>query len=213
VLRGRDGRVRSIVEERDATAEERTITEINTGIYCFRRNLLGPALRRVSPDNAQGEYYLTDVLRVLHDAGHNVGSVVLDDHSEALGVNDRSQLADAEVELRRRTNARWLAAGVTMFDPAQTFVDTTVVLGSDVTLLPGTILQGRTVVGSGCEIGPGTRLVDTVVAQGCVVESSVARDAEIGEGARVGPYAVLEPGDSVPAGFRTGPFYAPGRAG
>jgi bifunctional UDP-N-acetylglucosamine pyrophosphorylase / glucosamine-1-phosphate N-acetyltransferase len=212
IVRGKDGRVRGIVEQRDATDDEVSIEEINTGIYCFRRNLLGPALRRVSPDNAQGEYYLTDVIKVLATAGHKVAAMVLDDPSEASGVNDRIQLAEAEAELRRRTNARWLAAGVTMFDPAQTFIDTTVELGRDVTLLPGTILQGRTVVGSGCELGPGTRLVDTKVGQGSTVENTVARGAEIGEACRVGPFAVLEPGDSLPSATRTGPFYAPGRS-
>jgi bifunctional UDP-N-acetylglucosamine pyrophosphorylase/glucosamine-1-phosphate N-acetyltransferase len=206
VVRGRDGRVVRIVEERDATLEERSIDEINTGIYAFRRDLLGPALRRTSPDNSQSEYYLTDVIEVLAGMGHRVGTVEAP-IAETAGVNDRWQLALAERELRARTNRHWLLNGVTMLDPRQTFIDVTVDLGRDVTLFPGTILQGSTVIGPDCEIGPDTRLVDCIVRAGAVVEHTVARDADIGEGARVGPYAHLPPGSVVAAGAVTGPFY------
>jgi bifunctional UDP-N-acetylglucosamine pyrophosphorylase / glucosamine-1-phosphate N-acetyltransferase len=207
VVRGRNDRVERVVEQRDATDEELAIDEVNTSIYCFRRDLLGPALRRLSPDNSQGEYYLTDVVGVLASTGHAVGAFTIDDPSEVQGVNDRAQLAEAEAELRRRTNRRFLLAGVTMLDPAQTFIDVTVELGRDVTLYPGTMLQGRTIVGDGCDIGPDARLVDCVVGAGSVVENCVAHDAEIGEGARVGPYAWLAPGSAVAAGVRTGAFY------
>jgi bifunctional UDP-N-acetylglucosamine pyrophosphorylase/glucosamine-1-phosphate N-acetyltransferase len=207
VVRTKDERVARIVEERDILFDEGSIGEVNTSIYCFRRSLLAPALRRISPENSQGEYYLTDVVEVLHDAGYSVAALVVDDPDETQGVNDRRQLAAAEAELRRRTNGRWLAAGVTMLDPDRTYIDTTVELAPDVTLFPGTLLQGRTVVGGGAEIGPDTRLVDCVVGRGAVVEHSVGRDAEIGAGARVGPFAALEPGAHVSAGVRTGPFY------
>jgi bifunctional UDP-N-acetylglucosamine pyrophosphorylase / glucosamine-1-phosphate N-acetyltransferase len=207
ILRNRDGRVTSIVEQRDATPTELAIDEINTSIYCFRRDLLGPALRRLSPDNAQGEYYLTDVVTVLSSAGYPVDSVLLPDHLEAQGVNDRAQLALAETELRARTNRRWLLAGVTMLDPQQTYVDVTVKLSRDVTLFPATMLQGSTVIAAGCEIGPDTHLVDCVVGAGAVVEHSVAHEADIGEGAHVGPYAALSPGTVVPAWTVTGAFY------
>lgn len=207
IVRGRDDRVVRIVEQSDATAEEQAITEINTGIFCFRRSLLAPALRRLSPENAQGEYYLTDVVQVLSDAGHPVGSYIAPDPSETHGVNDRAQLADAEARLRARTNREWLRRGVTMVDPDTTYVDATVELAPDVTLFPGVVLQGRTVVGAHAEIGPGTHLVDCAVGAGAVLEHTVARDAEIGPDARVGPFAVLEPGAQVAAGARTGPFY------
>jgi bifunctional UDP-N-acetylglucosamine pyrophosphorylase/glucosamine-1-phosphate N-acetyltransferase len=207
VVRDRNGRVARIVEHRDADADERALDEINTGIYCFRRDLLGPSLRRLSPDNSQGEYYLTDVISVLASTGHRVSAMVAPDAEEAQGVNDRYQLAMAERELRARTNRRWMLAGVTMFDPRQTFVDVTVELGRDVTLLPGTILQGATVVGNGCEIGPGTRLVDCTVGDDCHLEQVVARRAVIGDDCRVGPYAVLEPGATLPPGTATGAFY------
>jgi bifunctional UDP-N-acetylglucosamine pyrophosphorylase/glucosamine-1-phosphate N-acetyltransferase len=208
VVRGKDGRVLRIVEQRDATDEERAIREVNTSIYCFRRGLLAPALRRTTPDNAQGEYYLTDVVEVLASAGYMVDSEVAADAGEAQGVNDRLQLAVAEATLRERTNRALLAAGVTMVDPSRTYVDATVRIGPDVTLFPGTLLQGRTVIGEGAEIGPDAHLVDTVVGAGAVVEHSVAHDAEVGAGAHVGPYAVLQPGAEVAAGEATGPFYA-----
>ena len=207
VVRGRDDRVVRIVEERDATDEERAITEINTSIYCFRRSVLAPALRRTSPENAQGEYYLTDVVQVLAEAGYPVASLVVDDEVEAAGINDRVQLAAAEAVLRRRTADKWLRAGVTMLDPDRISVDTTVRLGTDVTLFPGTLLQGETVVGDHSEIGPDTRLVDCVVGEYARLEQVVGRDAEIGDGAVVGPFAVLEPGSQIPSGARTGPFY------
>ena len=208
VVRGKDDQVARVVEQADATPDELEIDEINTSIYCFRRSLLVPALRRVTPENAQGEYYLTDVVAVLHDAGHRVSAHSSDDEVEVSGVNDRLQLAAAEAELRRRTNVRWMAQGVTMVDPGRTYVDATVSLAPDVTLFPGTILQGQTVVGERCEIGPDTRLVDCMVGADAVVEQSNCRDAEIGAAAVVGPYAVLGPGSSVPGGTVTGPFYA-----
>ncbi|NLV56233.1 MAG: NTP transferase domain-containing protein [Acidimicrobiales bacterium] len=208
IVRGRDDRVARIVEHRDASPEELEIDEINTSIYCFRRSVLAPALRRIQPVNDQGEYYLTDVVEVLHDAGYGVAAISADDPAETHGVNDRAQLAAAEAELRRRTNLEWLRRGVTMLDPSATYVDTTVDLAPDVTLFPGTILQGETVVGRGAEIGPGTRLVDCVVGAGATVERTTGRDAEIGAHAHVGPFAHLAPGDVVADGVSTGPFFA-----
>jgi bifunctional UDP-N-acetylglucosamine pyrophosphorylase/glucosamine-1-phosphate N-acetyltransferase len=208
VVRGKDGRVGFVVEEADATPDQKEIDEINTSIYCFRRSLLAPALRRLSPENAQGEYYLTDIVAVLHDAGYNVTAFEAPDPNETRGVNDRAQLAVAEAELRARTNERWMRLGVTMLDPARTYVDASVVLEPDVTLFPGTMLQGRTVIGAGAEIGPDSRLVDCVVGEGARVEQTVGRRAEIGAGAVVGPFAALEPGTNIAPGVVTGPFYA-----
>ena len=206
IIRSRDGRVARVVEESDATDDERDIQEVCTSIYCFRRSVLAPALRRLSPENAQGEYYLTDAVAVLHDAGYNVVSMVAADPMETAGINDRAQLAVAEAELRDRTNERWMRRGVTMVDPERTYVDLTVQLGRDVTLFPGTVLQGATVVAEHCVIGPDTRLVDTTVGEGAVVEQAVAVRAEIGETARVGPFSVLGPGSRVGAGEVVPPF-------
>jgi bifunctional UDP-N-acetylglucosamine pyrophosphorylase/glucosamine-1-phosphate N-acetyltransferase len=207
IIRAKDGRVLGIVEQRDGTPEQLAIDEVCTSIYAFRRDLLGPGLRRISTDNAQSEYYLTDVIGVLAGMGHRIGTVVAEEPAETQGVNDRWQLALAERELRARTNRRWLLNGVTMLDPRQTFIDVTVTLGRDVTLFPGTMLQGRTIVGDGAEIGPDSRIVDCVVGAGATIENSVARDAEIGADARVGPYAALGPGSHVASGSATGPFY------
>jgi bifunctional UDP-N-acetylglucosamine pyrophosphorylase/glucosamine-1-phosphate N-acetyltransferase len=208
IVRGKDDQVTKIVEAADASPEEAEICEINTAVYVFRQSLLAPALRRITPENAQGEYYLTDVVGVLRDAGYTVAAVQVADPAEGEGINDREQLASAEAELRRRTNEQWLRAGVTLVDPANTYIDAAVQLGPDVTIFPGTILQGDTVIGAGSEIGPNTRLVDCVVGAGCVVEQSNGRDAEIGAGAVVGPFAVLAPGAQVPGETVTGPFYA-----
>jgi bifunctional UDP-N-acetylglucosamine pyrophosphorylase / glucosamine-1-phosphate N-acetyltransferase len=207
IVRGRNDRVVRIVEQADATDDELAITEINTGIFCFRRALLAPALRRLTPANSQGEYYLTDVVDVLSTAGHPVASFLAPDPSETHGVNDRAQLAAAEARLRARTNLAWLQRGVTMVDPDITYVDATVRLAPDVTLFPGVVLQGNTVVGPDTEIGPGSHLVDCAVGARCVLEHTVGRDAEVGDDAVVGPFAVLEPGAQVPSGARTGAFY------
>lgn len=206
VVRGKDGRVARVVEHADATPEEREINEINTSIYCFRRGLLAPALRRLSPENAHGEYYLTDAIAVLRDAGHNVIALETEDPGEAIMVNDRVQLAEAEGELRRRINRVWMRAGVTMVDPARTYIDATVELETDVRLLPGTILEGRTVVGSGSVVGPDCRLTDVVVGEGVRMSSTVARECEIGDDCEVGPYAFVRPGTRLAAGVKVGTY-------
>ncbi|HEX2193133.1 MAG TPA: sugar phosphate nucleotidyltransferase [Acidimicrobiales bacterium] len=207
VVRDRDDRVRRLVEEADATEAEREIAEVGTSMYCFRRSLLAPALRRLSPENAQGEYYLTDVVAVLAEAGHRVVAVPADDHMETMGVNDRFQLAEAERELRRRINRSWMMAGVTMVDPDRTVVDAGVRLAPDVVLYPGAMLQGRTVVGTGAVLGPDVRLVDCAVGEGARVEHTVGYDAEVGPGAVVGPFAFLRPGSHIAPGVTTGQFY------
>jgi bifunctional UDP-N-acetylglucosamine pyrophosphorylase/glucosamine-1-phosphate N-acetyltransferase len=210
IVPGRDNSVARIVEHADTSADEAAINEINTGIYVFRRTVLAPALRRLSPENAQGEYYLTDVVEVLYDAGYPVATQVISDPMEAAGVNDRAQLAVVEAELRRRTNGRWMRRGVTMLDPERTYLDSSVELAPDVTLFPGTLLQGHTVVATGCEIGPNAHLIDCVVAEDATVTASVARSAEIGAGAVVGPFANLLPGARVAPGTVTGPCFTGG---
>jgi bifunctional UDP-N-acetylglucosamine pyrophosphorylase/glucosamine-1-phosphate N-acetyltransferase len=201
VVHGKDGAVTRVVEEVDATEEEKQITEVNTSIYCFRRSILAPTLRRLSPANAKGEYYLTDAVGVLSSAGYTVTALVLPDPMEAAGVNDRAQLAVAEAELRDRINERWMRRGVTMWDPERTYVDARARLEADVSLLPGVVLRGECAVGAGSEIGPNCMLTDTRVGRGAVVVESLCALAAIGDGARVGPYCVLEPGADVAAGM------------
>jgi bifunctional UDP-N-acetylglucosamine pyrophosphorylase/glucosamine-1-phosphate N-acetyltransferase len=204
VARDRNGGVARIVEQSDATGEELAIDEINTSIYVFRRSVLAPSLRRLTPDNSQGEYYLTDVIAVLHDAGYPVVSMVVEDNMEAAGVNDRHQLSVAEAELRSRINERWMRRGVTMVDPEATYVDSSVELAPDVVLYPGTQLQGLTVVEAGAELGPYTQLADCQIGAGAVVTATVGRNAEVGADARVGPWAHLAPGTRIREGTVTG---------
>ncbi len=205
-VHGKDDVVCRVVEEADATEEEKEITEVNTSIYCFRRSILAPALRRLTPANAQGEYYLTDAVSVLFNAGYRVQSLVLPDAMEAAGVNDRAQLAVAEAELRDRINERWMRRGVTMWDPERTYVDAAVDLAPDVSLLPGVILRGRCSVGAGSEIGPNCVLTDTSVGRRATVAESTCDRAAIGDGARVGPFCVLSPGAEVPADAVVAPY-------
>jgi len=203
-----EGRVLRIVEPRAASVDELSITECSTSIYAFRRDLLAPSLRRLSPDRAgQRDPSLAHVIEVLAGMGHRVGTALAENPTETQSVDDRWQLALAERELRARTNRRWLLNGVTMLDPRQTFIDVTVDLERDVTLFPGTILQGRTVIGAGSEIGPDTRLVDCVIGRDCTVQNTVGYEAEVGAGASVGPFAHLASGAAVGEGVTTGPFY------
>lgn len=207
VMRTDSGSVARIVEQRDATDDELAVDEVNTSIYVFRRSLLAPALRRIAPDNAQGEYYLTDVIGVLVSAGHAVDAMVVDDPHEVQGINDRVQLAVAEAELRRRTNDLLLRSGVTMVDPNSTYIDTTVVMGPDVTIFPGVILQGATSIGAGTELGPDVHLIDTTVGRDCTVRGTSAERSVIGDRSSVGPFAYLASGSEVPSDSVTGAFY------
>ena len=190
----------------EADDDERDIDEVAALAYCARRSVVGPALRRLSPDPFDGELRLSGVVEVLVRAGYQVGSVEVADPSEVAEVDDRVHLAEVEGELRRRINLGWLQRGVTMVDPGLVHIDATVELARDVSIFPGTLLQGRTMVAEGAELGPETRLVDCVVGRAARVEKVVGRDAEIGAGAQVGPFSVLEPGAQVPPGTRVPPF-------
>ncbi len=207
VLRDKDGGVARIVDDHDCTPEELDVDEIATQIYCFRHSVLAPALRRVPPDQVSGEYFLTSTIEVLHDAGYPVTAVIVSDPVEAAGVNDRAQLAAAEAEIRSRVNERWMRRGVTMADPESTYVDLTVVLSTDVVLLPGVILEGATSISEGAVIGPFTRLLDCEVGAGARIEESTAERAVIGDDVLVRAFSVLEPGTRLAAGERVGPFF------
>lgn len=206
VVRSAKNEVQKVVEQSDATFEQLAISEVGTSIYCFDRSVLAPSLRRLRPNNAKGEYYLTDVIEVLHQAGYHVRAMSATDAAETLGVNDRAQLAAAEAVLRARINDRWMRAGVTMTDPLATYVDVTVELAADVTLKGPVHLEGTTKVGRGTVIGPFSRLVDTTVGGGARVDATMATSAVIGDEARVGPYVSLGPGVHVAPNGNTGPL-------
>jgi len=208
VVRSADGRVERIVEHADATSDELEITEVNTSVYCFRRSLLPAALRKVDGINAQGEVYLTDVIEVLRTTGYPVTAVVAAAAAETMGVNDRQQLASCEAALRERTHLRWMGEGVTMLDPASSYIDTTVQLAPDVTIFPNTLLQGSCVVGEGAEVGPDVRLINTTVGARSRVQSTSATGAVVGPDCVVGPFAALGPGSELAAGTVSGPFFS-----
>ncbi|MER5786464.1 bifunctional UDP-N-acetylglucosamine diphosphorylase/glucosamine-1-phosphate N-acetyltransferase GlmU [Streptomyces mobaraensis] len=200
------GAVTEIVEHKDATEEQRAIREINSGVFAFDGRLLADALGKVRTDNSQGEEYLTDVLGILREAGHRVGAAVAGDHREILGINNRVQLAEARRLLNERLLHDAMMAGVTVVDPATTWVDVTVTFEADALVHPGTQLLGATHVATGAEVGPNTRLTDTTVAAGARVDNSVADGAVIGEGALVGPYAYLRPGTKLGRKSKAGAY-------
>ena len=206
VLRDRNGRVIRIVEERDAGPAEAAVREINTGIYCFRAPSVFRALHSLAPDNAQGEYYLTDVVAVLVSRGEKVETVVAGDPSVVAGINNRRQLAEVEAIMRRALLARLMDGGVTVVDPASTYVDAGVEVGRDTILFPFTFLQGKTAVGEGCLIGPGAHLVDTLVGNRVEIRHSVVAGSRVGDGASVGPYSRIRPGSDLAPGTRIGNF-------
>lgn len=206
VLRGDDGRVLGIVEAKDATAEQLTVREVNSGIYAFDAAALAGALGRVVPDNVQGEEYLTDVIGLLEADGRVVTAHVAADPAEVLGVNDRVQLAAAGAVLRDRAVVWWQRAGVTIIDPATTWIGPGVQLEADVTIHPGVQLHGRTVVRAGATIGPDTTLTDTVVGEDATVVRAQCHGSEIGPRASVGPFAYLRPGTRLEAGAKAGSY-------
>jgi bifunctional UDP-N-acetylglucosamine pyrophosphorylase/glucosamine-1-phosphate N-acetyltransferase len=206
VVRNDDGEVEGIVEEKDATDEQRLIREINSGILAFDASFLVDALPKLSNDNAKGEYYLTDTVGLAREAGLHVGAHPLDDVIQTEGVNDRAQLARTGRVMNERIVTRWMEAGVTVMDPATTWVDADVVLEPDVTLLPGVQLLGATVVAEDAVIGPDTTLKDCEIGTGARVVRTHGELAVIGSGATVGPFAYLRPGTTLGAAGKIGTF-------
>ncbi len=200
------GEVVRIVEQRDASDDERRITEINAGIYVFDAETLRAGIAALSTDNAQGELYLTDVIAFARSRAGRVGGSVLADSLQAEGVNDRVQLATLSAELNRRILHRWMTEGVTVLDPATTWVQDSVDLAADVTLLPGTSLEGATSVATGAVIGPDTTLIDVEVREGARIVRTHATLAVIGEGAEVGPFSYLRPGTQLGVKGKIGSF-------
>lgn len=198
IVRDEAGRVLEIVEHRDATQEQLSIREINTSIYCFRAADLFDALQTLQPDNDQAEYYLTDVIAALVADGKPVEAVMTADSDEAEGINTRAQLARAEAVLRRRVNERLMLSGVTIVDPDSTYIEDSVTIGRDTTVLPGAILKGQTRIGEDCEIGPYCTLEDVTVDERCQVSAFCVLDrVQLRPGARVGPFSYLRPGTVV----------------
>ncbi len=200
------GAVTAIVEHKDATEAQRALREINSGVFAFDGPLLADALKQVRTDNSQGEEYLTDVLGILREAGHRVGASVAGDHREIAGINNRVQLAEARRTLNDRVVTAAMLDGVTVVDPATTWVDVTVTFGRDALVHPGTQLTGATHVGEGAEVGPNSRLNDTHVGAGARLDNTVSDGARVGEGASVGPFAYLRPGTRLGVKSKIGTY-------
>ncbi|MBP2384945.1 bifunctional UDP-N-acetylglucosamine pyrophosphorylase/glucosamine-1-phosphate N-acetyltransferase [Paeniglutamicibacter kerguelensis] len=207
ILRAADGTVTGIREHKDASDEERAIREVNSGIYAFDAEILRTALNEVTTENAQGEMYLTDVLGIARANGGRVAAVVTEDRWQVEGANDRVQLAALGKEMNRRTLEAWMRAGVSIIDPATTWIDVEVALSNDVTIKPGTQLHGTTAIGTDAVIGPDTTLTDTSVGRGATIVRSDVTGSIISEGATVGPFAYVRPKTNLGPDAKIGAFY------
>jgi len=205
IVRDASGLVAAIVEDGDATLEQRKIREINTGAYSFEREALEEALSGLRPDNSQGEYYLTDVIETLRQYGRPVAAMAAPP-AETAGINTRRELAAAEHILRRWECERLMDAGVTIIDPAVTYIDHGVEVGRDTVIYPFCFLEGATRVGEGCVVGPGTRLVDTDLGSGVTVQYSLLIRSTAGNGCQIGPYAYMRPGTELAERVKVGDF-------
>jgi bifunctional UDP-N-acetylglucosamine pyrophosphorylase / glucosamine-1-phosphate N-acetyltransferase len=205
IVRNRDGTVAAIVEEAAATPEQLTIRELNVGAYCFRADWLWEALHRI-PASAKGEYYLTDTVALAVAAGLSVQALTHEEIAETIGINTRVDLADAEAALRRRINRGFMLAGVSIVDPATTYIDAMVSIGPDTVIFPNTHLQGGTSIGANCLIGPNSFIRDTQIGGGCKVLASVLEGAVVEDGVGMGPYTHLRKGAHLGKGVHMGNF-------
>ncbi|OKP86969.1 bifunctional UDP-N-acetylglucosamine diphosphorylase/glucosamine-1-phosphate N-acetyltransferase GlmU [Paenibacillus sp. P32E] len=206
IIRGKDGGVLKIVEQKDCSPEEAAVNEINTGTYCFDNTKLFAALEKVTNSNNQQEYYLTDVIGILRAQGDIVLGYQAHDAAESIGVNDRLALSEAEGLMRQRINRQHMLNGVTIIDPASTYIAADVIIGADTTLYPGTTLKGKTVIGEDCIIGPSSEIEDCVVMDGAEVKHSVLNQAQVGARTSVGPFAYLRPGAVLGEEVKIGDF-------
>ena len=206
IVRSANGDFHAIVEHRDASADQHAITEVNAGVYVFDAKALREKLGSIGMENAQHEKYLTDVVAAEREAGKKVQALIVADNWLIAGINDRVQLGEVTAELNRRLCAAWQRAGVTILDPSSTWLDVTVSLAEDVTILPGTILKGFTSIGRGSTIGPEVQMTDTQVGENATVVKAHVTTSKIGDGASVGPFAYLRPGTDLGANGKIGTF-------
>jgi bifunctional UDP-N-acetylglucosamine pyrophosphorylase / glucosamine-1-phosphate N-acetyltransferase len=206
IIRGADGQVSQIVEQKDATPEQQHVKEINTGTYCFDNKALFEALKQVNNNNAQGEYYLPDVIEILQKQGEVVSAYVTESFDETLGVNDRIALSQAEELMRARINERHMRNGVTIINPATTHISADAIIGSDSVILPGVIIEGKTVIGEDCKIGPNSHIIDSRIGNATTIHSSVVLNSNVGNETAVGPFAHLRPESSLGDHVKIGNF-------
>jgi bifunctional UDP-N-acetylglucosamine pyrophosphorylase / glucosamine-1-phosphate N-acetyltransferase len=206
IIRADDGSLLRIVEERDADDFEKSIYEVNSGVYAFDAKKLAGAINKLKNDNSQGELYLTDVIEILRNEGGSIAAAMIEDFVEILGVNDRVQLSESAALLRERINEDFMRAGVTIVDPTTTWIDATATIANDVTILPGSTIAGSTTIASSAVIGPRTTLIDCKVDCCAQVMESYCTGADIGESASVGPFSYLRPGTKLGKDSRAGAF-------
>lgn len=206
IIRGDDGAVLRNVEQKDATEEEQQVAEINTGTYCFSNRALFETLKKVNNNNAQGEYYLPDVVGILQAEGELVSAYVTDDFSETLGINDRVVLSEAEKVMRHRIAVKHMKNGVTIVNPDNTYISADAKIGRDTVLQPGTMIEGNTVIGENCTIGPNSQLIDSTIGDRTIVHSSVVCMSKIGCDTDVGPFAHIRPESDVGNEVKIGNF-------
>lgn len=206
MIKNRSGELQKIVEEKDADPEEKQIKEINSGMYCFDAQALILALKELKTDNSQGEYYLTDVIEIMRKTGKTAGTYVTPDPEDIQAINSRVQLAEAEAVMRKRINHKLMDAGVTMIDPATTYVGNRVLVGQDTILYPGVILEGETVIGEDCLIGANSRLVHTKIGNNVTIQSSTILESSVDDYTTVGPYAYIRPGSEIGKHCKVGDF-------
>lgn len=206
IVRDEDSSIKNIIEEKDASIEIKKIKEINTGVFCFNGRLLKYALNKISNENAQGEYYLTDTIDILAKEGYKVGGFILDDEVEIKGVNDRAQLAETNKIMQSRINKNLMLSGVTIIDPEHTYIEDSVKIGTDTVILPNTIIEGNTVIGSNCVIGPNARIINSVLRNNVTVESSKLIDSTVDDKTTIGPFAYLRPGSNLGKNVKIGDF-------
>ncbi|MGP7819506.1 bifunctional UDP-N-acetylglucosamine diphosphorylase/glucosamine-1-phosphate N-acetyltransferase GlmU [Niallia sp. 01092] len=206
IIRNDLGDVEKIVEHKDATEKEKEIKEINTGTYCFDNRSLFQALNAVSNQNAQGEYYLPDVIEILKKQSGVVSAFQTEDFEETLGVNDRVALAEAERIMKKRINEFHMRNGVSIIDPANTYIESSVIIKEDTVIMPGTILSGQTIIDSDCIIGPNTEIKNCAVGKNTIIKQSVAHDSKIGLDVNIGPFAHIRPQSNIADEVKIGNF-------
>lgn len=204
IIRDEQHQLSYIIEQKDANEAELAVCEINTGTYCFDNKALFHALGQIDNNNAQGEYYLTDVIKIMREAKERLEAYCIQDNDETLGINDRLALAQATGLLKERLNKKHMIQGVTLVDPSSTYIGSDVIIGEDTIIYPGSVILGTTVIGSNCIIGPNTQLTNTVIGNDTHATQSVLSDSRVGNDATVGPYAHLRQqtvcGDNVRIG-------------
>ncbi|MCT8977499.1 bifunctional UDP-N-acetylglucosamine diphosphorylase/glucosamine-1-phosphate N-acetyltransferase GlmU [Clostridium sp. CX1] len=205
VIRGNNEDVVKIVEHKDCTEQELKINEINSGMYCFDIEHLLKSLDRLDNNNAQGEYYLTDVIGILKSDGEKIGALPIP-FEETMGVNSRAQLADAEKVMRKRINLKHMENGVTLIDPDNTYIDIDVEIGNDTIIYPGNVISGKTIIEEGCTIYPNSRIENSLIGKGVNIQNSVILQSKVGEGTSVGPFAYIRPESVIGKSARIGDF-------